>query len=494
MALSWMVLPWLVPIWMTAAVIGTPVFGWGTSAFIVSPAAILLFVGVVAWTDVDTGAIVSLSVLCVIFVIAIMIVMFARPILWYAVGIPFVSLVEYATTVPSVTGGVVLGVVTIAASAVLYTAWKTETPGNWSLLVLMVVCPLVLGALLIGFFTAIWRIIEAIVLFGLGLLGAEADIRLLVTGVVILGLVAVFVYLELARLASTGRLDNATVVTAEEAPTLHAVTTRVASQLDVPVPEIAVAKRPEPEAITRGYRPANVTLIVSQGTLDALDEEHLEAVVAHELAHVANMDAIVMTIISLPVFVSDRLGDQLRRWDPDKRSPHGSLRAWFVSAVRRRSPHRLVGYVLLLIALLTEYLSRPIVAVLARVRESAADRTAAAVTGSPAVLAAALRTLDDRIAETPSADAREESRLSSLSILPFNPINTDPDTEDSAGFIGIVVTLITPGRDQETTGVFRTVGKMLLRIRWRLFATHPSTDRRLDALAALEEKYERTAE
>ena len=488
----WMTLSLLVPIWVTVAVVVTPLFGWGVSVLIVSPALILLLVGIITFTSVSTEVVLGLSMVCgFFFLIPIVIAMLARPILWYAVGIPVVSVVDYATTVPYVTGAIVLGVVAIVLSVVLYTVWKTETVVDRSLLVLMTMCPLLLGMLLIGFFTAVWRILEAIVLLGLGLLGIDTNIRLLVTGVVALGLIAIFVYLELARLASTGRFDNATVVTAEEAPILHAVTTRAASQLDVPVPKIAVSKRPEPEAITRGYRPGSMTLIVSQGTLRALDEKHLEAVVAHELAHVANMDAIVMTIISLPVFLSDRLGDQLRRWEPyEYRSTNGSLSEWFISAVRRRSPHRLVGYALLLIALITEYLSRPIVAVLARTRESAADRTAAAVTGSPAVLANALRTLDERIDETPSADAREASSLSSLSILPLDPIDTNPDTDDSAGLIGILVSLITPGSDQEVKGVQRTIGETLLRIRWGLFATHPSTSRRLDALATLEEKHE----
>jgi hypothetical protein len=48
-----------------------------------------------------------------------------------------------------------------------------------------------------------------------------------------------------------------------------------------------------------------------------------------------------------------------------------------------------------------------------------ADRTAVMVTGSPAALASALRTLDEQIAEMPSEDLREASSLSTLSILPL---------------------------------------------------------------------------
>lgn len=54
-----------------------------------------------------------------------------------------------------------------------------------------------------------------------------------------------------------------------------------------------------------------------------------------------------------------------------------------------------------------------LVSLFSRARESAADRTAATVIGSPA-LASALRTLDERIADTSGQDLRDVSNLSSL--------------------------------------------------------------------------------
>lgn len=112
---------------------------------------------------------------------------------------------------------------------------------------------------------------------------------------------------------------------------------------------------------------------------------------------------------------------------------------------------------LFVIATVTWVVSRAIVAVLSQTRETSADRTAVAVTGSPAALAGALRTLDDRIDRTPTRDLREAAGVSSLSILPLEPVAVDSDDPS-----------------------------LLERLRARLFRTHPPTERRLAVLEELE--------
>src|SRR5699024_3653733 len=131
------------------------------------------------------------------------------------------------------------------------------------------------------------------------------------------------------------------------------------------------------------------------------------------------------------------------------------------------------------IMLLTTYLTQPFVAVLSRARESTADRTAATVIGSPATLASALSTLDDRIAKIPAEDLREASSLSSLSILPLDPIQTDPDS--------------TPDPDSDSESLLAPLApKWWWRVGWMLFATHPPTERRIAVLTALTEDQQRT--
>lgn len=421
----------------------------------------------------------------------------------YTVWDPLVSLTEYLETVPQLAGGVGLGLAGIVGIVTLYVAWRTGPSVGWALAFRMAVSPLILAVLLLGFLTAIWRFIEGLARFGMSLLGIAPEIQGPVTIVLAVWLLVTFLYLELGRIGTVEHHGNTTSVTSEEFPTLHSTTTKIASQLDIPVPSIAISERSEPEAITVGYRPGNVTLILSRGTLNALDDDQLEAVVAHELAHVANLDAMVTTITSLPLLLADGLKTRLGVFESDEEDGDGSESSQsgdeesdrgFVNSVLRvitlipryvlaffallyavlparpRSLLSFVVYGLLILALLAKYICHPIVSSLLRARESVADRTAATVTGSPAALASALRTLDERITETPSKDLRKASSLSSLSILPLDPISLD-DISLSDGVLSVIVAALT-------------------RIKWILFATHPPTSRRIEMLTNLSEKHQ----
>lgn len=178
---------------------------------------------------------------------------------------------------------------------------------------------------------------------------------------------------------------------------------------------------------------------LTRSLIDALDEEELEAVIAHELAHIANMDAMVLSIASLPIFFAESLQSRMKTRlgfeTIDSEKSDGGFIDEFIGNVKNQSPHNFVWLLLMMVAVLTRVVSHPFVLVLSRARELAADRTAALVTGSPAALASSLQTLDERIDETPDEDLRELSGLSSLSILPLSSINsgwlfgTHPPTE-----------------------------------------------------------------
>src|SRR5699024_5982828 len=120
------------------------------------------------------------------------------------------------------------------------------------------------------------------------------------------------IYREFARFSPLDRHGDATPVSPAEFPALHSITTTVAAQLDIPMPTLAITEQSEAEAIAVGYRSGSIHLILSQGTLDILDEDELEAVIAHELAHVANTDAMVMTVASLPTFLAESFYDQFK--------------------------------------------------------------------------------------------------------------------------------------------------------------------------------------
>ncbi|WP_049912570.1 M48 family metalloprotease [Natrialba hulunbeirensis] len=304
------------------------------------------------------------------------------------------------------------------------------------------------------FLAGVWAVFYGIFTFLDIVFGAQYA-----AGITIITLLAIG-YLEYTQLETIERLADAHPVDEEAAPELYRTTTRVAAQLDVPVPTIAVSDRDAPEALVVGFRPENMHLVLSLGTIESVggaNSDELEAVIAHELAHVANRDAMVMTVVSLPVVLADGLSSRIAEiedpgWLAVFTVPLGFLSAGVLVVGRTITSH------------------------LSRARERAADRAAAEVTGSPAALASALRRLDREVAETPTADLRDVSGVSSLSIVPLEPAELEK-------------VMLGPDGDREPA--YWELTKRLHRLERRLFGTHPPTESRLDALAAQERERER---
>jgi heat shock protein HtpX len=497
-------LPYLFPFWVVVAII----VSWATDGrlapFIIPTVITLALVPVIVATDKVEGMIFTLyfvSIPVLFFCIAIEIIPFFKDLVWYIIGQPIASLLTYTVAVPGVVSTIVLGIAGIAAVGILCTLWRAGPTTDPFLVSRMVISLVLLTGVTLGFFVAVWRVIEFTIwapgsfiqIFALS--EAQNQVQsepwrnaaILITGIMLVS----FTCREFARMSVVDRRPDAVTVSPEQYPTLHEITTTLSLQFDISKPTVAITKQSEPEAMAVGYRPGNIYLIVSEGLLDALNEEELEAVIAHELAHVANMDAIVMTIASLPIHFAEGLKHRVNvlkqvedpNTDRDRNGLLSLLRrllvlvirspiliSWYIierisallSYLTDESPHHLYFDIFLAIVYFTKLCSRPPIAVLSRARESTADRTAVTVTGSPAALASALRTLDEQITEIPSEDLREASSLSSLSILPLDPIDVSSDQElDSIG----------TGRN--------TVWAHTKRF---LFATHPPTTRRIETL------------
>src|SRR3954469_1258351 len=96
------------------------------------------------------------------------------------------------------------------------------------------------------------------------------------------------------------RVDSARALRADEAPELHATVERLCVLADLPRPELVLVDERQPNSwiVDAPGRPPR--LHVTKGLLDLLSGPELDAVVAHELAHVANRDATVMTVVGGP--------------------------------------------------------------------------------------------------------------------------------------------------------------------------------------------------
>jgi heat shock protein HtpX len=145
-------------------------------------------------------------------------------------------------------------------------------------------------------------------------------------------------------------------------------------------------------------------------------------VLAHELAHVRNRDAAVMTLASfLPALTNGEYRPLEARFGPWGRrvllaigaAVAGALLAPFVAettgTITLGAVAVLAGATYLLAAVALGVLTTPVVYLgrsLSRYREFAADEAATQFTGEPAALASALRQLDDGTTASPAADKR----------------------------------------------------------------------------------------
>src|SRR5205823_2446973 len=86
----------------------------------------------------------------------------------------------------------------------------------------------------------------------------------------------------------------------EREPRMYALLDRLALLAELPAPRLAIADAGPPNAFAVGTSPRRSVVAITGGLQATLTARELEAVLAHELAHVANRDAVVMTAASVP--------------------------------------------------------------------------------------------------------------------------------------------------------------------------------------------------
>jgi len=227
---------------------------------------------------------------------------------------------------------------------------------------------------------------------------------------------------------------GATEVNPEEYPELHRAVDRLSQQADLPKPTVAVTDSSTPNAFATGRSKNNAAVCVTTGILQTLDQDELEGVLAHELAHIKNRDMTVMTLAS---FLST-LAFIVVRW------------GWLFGGGRRNRQGGGGGIIVaILVSLVVWILSYVLIRALSRYREYAADRGGAAISGKPGALASALLKISGKMDRIPEDDLREEAEMNALFIIPIDK-----------GIVG------------------------------RLFATHPPTEKRVERLRELERQME----
>ncbi len=199
------------------------------------------------------------------------------------------------------------------------------------------------------------------------------------------------------------RAMRAREVTPEEAPELHGMIDRLCALADMPKPRVGVSDLSVPNAFATGRSPDRAVVCVTTGILQALDAEELEAVLAHELSHVAHRDVLVMTVASSAGIAAGLLM-RFAQFGGMGRSRNNSA-----------FPAVLVG---LLVSLVVYAVSFLLLRLLSRYRELSADRAGAYLTLKPAALGSALQKISGEAAAIPQRDLRASSAASALCIVP----------------------------------------------------------------------------
>jgi heat shock protein HtpX len=183
------------------------------------------------------------------------------------------------------------------------------------------------------------------------------------------------------------RMYRAQPIAREEAPRLYGILEFLCSRGNLPMPKVYRIPEASPNAFATGRNPQNASVAVTEGALRLLNEDELQGVLAHELAHVKNRDILISSIAATLAGIIMWIANMAR------------FAAFFGGGRdRENGGGALTGLVTIIVA--------PIAALLiqmwiSRTREYQADAGGAEMAGNPHGLAAALQKLENYAKQLP---------------------------------------------------------------------------------------------
>jgi heat shock protein HtpX len=192
---------------------------------------------------------------------------------------------------------------------------------------------------------------------------------------------------------------------------------RLCAMADLPKPRIAVVDSDVPNAFATGRNPKHAVVAVTTGLWRRLEPQEIEAVLGHELSHIANRDVLVMTVASffamLAAFIT-RFGLYFGMFGGgfggggggrNNNNNQGGVPIWLI---------------VFLVSVVVYALSFILIRTISRYREYAADRGSALITGAPENLMSALQKISSNITQIPERDLREVAGMNAFFIIPTN--------------------------------------------------------------------------
>ncbi len=92
------------------------------------------------------------------------------------------------------------------------------------------------------------------------------------------------------------KMTGAQEINEAQAPQIYAIIRNLSLRADIPMPKVYVTPSPQPNAFATGRNPQHAALAITQGLLRILNQDEIEGVIAHEIAHIKNRDILIGAI------------------------------------------------------------------------------------------------------------------------------------------------------------------------------------------------------
>jgi heat shock protein HtpX len=258
-----------------------------------------------------------------------------------------------------------------------------------------------LRMLLTGAMLGLLYVVFAVVLF------QYLNVGLVPMVLIVVG-IAFFQYYTSDKLALMA--SGAKVVERDQAPELHDMVERLCAMADLPKPRVAVIDSDVPNAFATGRSPKHAAVAVTRGLWHRLEPQEVEGVLAHELTHVANRDVLVMTVAGFFAMLAGIL------------TRFGLYAGMFGGGYGNRNSNNNnsvpVWLIVLVVSVVTYFISQLLILAISRYREFAADRGSALITGAPEHLMSALQKISSEMFRIPQRDLRQVEGMNAFFIIP----------------------------------------------------------------------------
>jgi heat shock protein HtpX len=226
-------------------------------------------------------------------------------------------------------------------------------------------------------------------------------------------------------------MSEAREITKDDAPQLFNVVEEMSIAAGVPMPKVRIMETDALNAFATGTSTSNASIAVTRGLLTQLNRDELQGVVAHEMAHIANLDTRYMTVVVVTVGLIALIADITLRsmaWGRFGQSRGGG-------GDRRGGGNAILIIVLLVVAIVAPLAARAVQMAVSRQREYLADATSVQFTRNPNGLISALTKLTDAATPFPGASRATQHLFIVNPMQTFTAkssalMATHPDIED----------------------------------------------------------------